>query len=103
MSVRLGLEEWVRARPRERRGEANADDPGTCPGVEPDEGPGATFSRSFSAFSRSTSSCGENRRGRATELDGSQGSVFPPLSSAPRYPPACCALSPEVGPVGGRS
>lgn len=65
VSVRLGLEEWVRARPRERRGEANAEDPGTCPGVEPEEGPGATFSRSFSAFSRSTSSCRENRRGQS--------------------------------------
>lgn len=61
MSARLGLKEWVRARPRERRGDDKADDPGACPGVEPEEGPGATFSRSFSAFSRSTSNCGKNR------------------------------------------
>lgn len=62
MSARLGLKEWVSARPKERRGEGRAEDPGICPGAEPAEGPGATFSRSFSAFSRSTSNCGENRR-----------------------------------------
>ena len=62
VSVRLGLKEWVSARPKERRGEGRAEDPGICPGAEPAEGPGATFSRSFSAFSRSTSNCGENRR-----------------------------------------
>ena len=62
MSARLGLKEWVSARPKERRGEGRADDPGICPGAEPAEGPGATFSRSFSAFSRSTSNCGKNGR-----------------------------------------
>lgn len=38
-----------------------------CPGMEPgtDEGPGTTLSRSFSAFKRSTSSCGEGRGYRA--------------------------------------
>lgn len=64
VSVRLGLKGWLSARPRERRGDDRADDPGTCPGVEPEEGPGATFSRSFSAFSKSTSNCGQKRQGR---------------------------------------
>lgn len=64
MSVRLGLKGWLSARPRERRGDDRADDPGTCPGVQPEEGPGATFSLSFSAFSRSTSNCGQKRQGR---------------------------------------
>lgn len=68
VSVRLGLKEWVSARPRERRGDDRVDDPGTCPGVEPEEGPGATFSRSFSAFSRSTSNCGKNRQARVAGL-----------------------------------
>lgn len=60
VSPRLGLKPWPRASPSERRGEEEADVLVTWPGTEPGtaEGPGATLSRSFSAFSRSTSSWG---------------------------------------------
>lgn len=104
VSARLGLKEWVSARPSERRGEGSADDPGTCPGAEPEEGPGATFSRSFSALSRSTSSCGQNRQGRGQGWMDAPG-LPPPAPRPQRHldSPACCASSPGAGPAGGRS
>lgn len=82
VSVTLGLMEWVSARPSERRGDERADDPGTCPGVEPEEGPGATFSRSFSAFSRSTSNCGR------TDKAGQQGGTH--LKAGSPFPATVC-------------
>lgn len=57
-SPRLGLKAWPRVRPKERRGEEEADVLVIWLGTEPGtaEGPGATLRRSFSAFRRSTSS-----------------------------------------------
>lgn len=53
-------------RPKERRGEEEADVLvmwlGTAPSTA--EGPGATLRRSFSAFRRSTSSWGTTRQGK---------------------------------------
>lgn len=62
-SPRLGLKAWPRVRPKERRGEEEADVLVTWLGTEPGtaEGPGATLRRSFSAFRRSTSSWGRTR------------------------------------------
>lgn len=64
-------------RPKERCGDEEADILVTCPGMEPgtDEGPGATLSRSFSAFRRSTSSCGESRVERP-EMGSPKGSFL---------------------------
>lgn len=65
-SPRLGLKAWPRLRPRERRGEEEAEVLVMWPGTEPGtaEGPGATFSLSFSAFRRSTSSWWRSRDSR---------------------------------------
>lgn len=62
-SPRLGLKAWPKVRPKERRGEEEADVLVIWLGTEPGtaEGPGATLRRSFSAFSRSTSSWGRTR------------------------------------------
>lgn len=58
VSARLGLKGWESWSPKERLGEEEADELKTWPGIElgTEEGPGITFNRSFSAFSRSTSS-----------------------------------------------
>lgn len=92
VSARLGLKGWESARPKERRGDGSADDPGTCPGAEPAAGPGATFSRSFSAFSRSTSSCGDNR------WEGQRGAGARPGALEPRF--AMAPILPRPPPPG---
>lgn len=62
----LGLKAWPRESPSERRGDEEAEVLVMWPGMDPGtaEGPGATLSRSFSAFRRSTSSWGRSA-GRA--------------------------------------